>query len=119
MRARAPTSPETRPASVTASVSPGTGGARSGGSSSASTPGRRGPRRCEGWLGRPAFKITKTSEAVMHAGGCQRVADGDQRETPVSWRLSHSVIDSVGLAAASSRITCRLCAAVRGGFVER
>ena len=99
---------------MTASVSPGIGGARSGGSSSASTPDRRGPRRREGWLGRPAFKITKTSRAVMHAGRCQRVADGDQ--TSVPWRLSHSVIDSAGLAAPSS--PCRLGACLRGGRRE-
>lgn len=64
-RARAPAGPETRPAPVTASVSPGTGGARSGGSSSAKTPDRRGPRRHEGWPGRPAFTITKTSGALI------------------------------------------------------
>ena len=49
----------------------------------------------------------------MHAGRCQRVADGDQRETPVSWRLSHSVIDSVGLAAPSSRRTPIIRSCVR------
>jgi len=63
-----------------------------------------GDRRCEGWLGRPAFKITKTSGAVMHAGCCQRMANGDQ--APVPWRLSHSVILLAGPAAASSR--CRI-----------
>ena len=36
----------------------------------------------------------------MHAGRCQRVTDGGQ--TSVPWRLSRSVIDSVGRAAASS-----------------
>ena len=41
MRARPPASPEMRPASVTASVSPGSGGARCARSSSASTPSRR------------------------------------------------------------------------------
>jgi hypothetical protein len=34
----------------------------------------------------------------MHAGRRQRVADGGQ--TPVPWRLSRSVIDSVGPAGA-------------------
>ena len=52
----------------------------------------------------------------MHAGRRQRVTDGGQ--TSVPWRLSRSVIDSVGRAAASS--PCRIgaaesCAAGAGG----
>jgi hypothetical protein len=82
MRARAPASLETRPASVTAGVR-------------------------AGWAARLHFQDHETSEAVMHAGCCQRMANGDQ--APVPWRLSHSVIFLAGPAAASS--PCRFCAA--------
>ena len=43
----------------------------------------------------------------MHAGCCQRMANGDQ--APVPWRLSHSVILLAGPAAASSRRTPTRC----------
>jgi hypothetical protein len=46
--------------------------------------------------GRPAFTITKTSEAVCVQDARQRVAVGGQTSLP--WWLSRSVIDSVGLA---------------------
>jgi hypothetical protein len=46
----------------------------------------------------PAFRITKTSEAVCMQAAVSELDDGGQ--TPVPWRLSRSVIDSVGLAGA-------------------
>jgi hypothetical protein len=47
---------------------------------------------------RPAFTITKASEAVCVQDARQRVAVGGQTSLP--WWLSRSVIASVGLAGA-------------------
>jgi hypothetical protein len=46
----------------------------------------------------PGFQDHEDIQGSMHAGRRQRVADGGQ--TPVPWRLSRSVIDSVGPAGA-------------------
>jgi hypothetical protein len=42
----------------------------------------------------PGFQDHEDIRGIMHAGRRQRVADGGQ--TPVPWRLSRSVINSVG-----------------------
>ena len=52
-----------------------------------------------GYPGRPpGFQDHEDIRGGMHAGRRQRVANGGQ--TSVPWRLSRSVIDSVGLAGA-------------------
>ena len=65
--------------------------------------------------GRPhGFQDHEDIRGSMHAGGRQRVADCGQ--TPVPWRLSRSVTDSVGPAGALSlpNIFCRSIRVRRG-----
>jgi len=66
-----------------------------------------------GYPGRPpGFLDHEDIRGSMPAGRRQRVANGGQ--TSVPWRLSRSVIDSVGLAAAEF---ARNAESARGNFV--
>lgn len=92
--------------------------ARCGGSSSASTPDRRGPRRYEGWLGRPAFKIANIRDSNV-AGRCQRVADGDQTPCSVAAITQRDLLGRPGRRQVRPADLARLVIALDRPRVER